>query len=165
MKKFNTPLIHLAHHLQCVSRIDHYSNFLLQHIKEGSAYSLTTANSSTFISLCVQKRSRDVTLTHCNERTSIDNDKELICIFPSYYKERIITDYESFFKNEVKIQKYDDEKSRILLIWIQQSFQYRYGQKNRKRVSVLKEMKSPSLIQKINYWGLFLFLSIKRRKF
>ncbi|NCB00733.1 MAG: hypothetical protein EOM67_01030 [Spirochaetia bacterium] len=153
----------LAHHIECVTHIDHYSHSLLQKMKEGAILSFTRPNSTTSISLCVEKKSNTIILVPVLSENMESREGEIIFTFPSYYNEKKMTNVEYFFQKEVTYSINDDGGARMVLIWIQRSFLYRYTQRSNSRLSLLKEKKSPSIINKIRYWGWFLLLKMKRR--
>ncbi len=164
LKHTHTALKKLSHHLQCVAHIDHYCNFLLQQMKDMTIITLTINNSNIFVSLCVKKQDNEVYLIPTSSIPEVEKKGAVLFEFPTYYHEKTMTHYESFFQKEVKVS--DDNKgvSRILLLWIQRSFFYRYNEEKRGSLSILHSTDVPSLRERLHYWLYFLYTSVKRRQ-
>lgn len=147
-----------------VTHVDHYSNFLLQQIKEGTIITLTLNNSNIFVSLCVKKRDNELFLHRVTSLTEEEREGEILFEFPTYYHEKNIREYESFFRKEVKVLQHGNVSHRVLLIWIGQSFLYRYRTKKRNSFSVCMTNTLPSFKAIVHYWMYYIYISLRRRQ-
>jgi len=164
LKQAHRLLVTLSRHLQCVTHVDHYCKHLLQQLEDGTIISLTLDNSNTFVSLCVKKQHSDITLNLSHPITSEEREKAVIFSYPTYYRENHIQKYELFFQKEVDVLHDDKGISRIVLIWIQRSFFYRYKQSTFNRLSILHKTEKLSMKIILHYWLYFLYTRMKRRQ-
>lgn len=164
MKHAHRLLVTLSHHLQCVAHVDHYCKHLLQQLEDGTIISLTLDDSNTFVSLCVKKQNNDMTLNSAPPLTLEEKEKAVIFTYPTYYRENNIQKYELFFQKEVDVFHDNKGISRILLIWIQRSFFYRYNKKKFNRLSILHRTEKLSMKVILHYWLYFLYTRVKRRQ-
>ncbi len=163
MKHNHTTLTTLASHIIAVTQIDHYSNFLLQQMEEGTIIILNNPNSTTFVSLCVEKEDNELFLKKVSTLTADEQEEAVIFEFPTYCHEKHIREYEPYFQKEVKVLKQGSVSPRILLIWIGQSFLYRYRGKVRKTFSVRNDNYTPRTLSIVHYWLYYLYIRVVRR--
>ena len=164
MKHTHKTITKLTSHVQCVTQIDHYSNFLLQKLKEGTIITFTQNNSTTFVSLCVKKQDNDIFLMLATSITPEEREKSIIIELPTHYCPNKMAHYESWYQKEVKVLHDTIGASRILLIWIQRSFFYRYNNAQRAKISLLPQKNIPSRKKILHYWMYFLYTRIRRRQ-
>ncbi len=111
-----------------------------------------------------EKQHSDITLNLAPTLTLEEREKAVILRYPTYYRENHIQKYELFFQKEVDVLHDNKGISRIVLIWIQRSFFYRYNQHTFNRLSILHKTEKLSMKIILHYWLYFLYTNVKRRQ-